>query len=87
MSEAYYFVSQHYDSLDPRLKLIPVAHIANERDGEFFRFVETTFINSGANIRLCKDEQDARAWFSSLYDRALYPTCFEGLKKALRKYL
>lgn len=85
ISEAFYVISQHYDSLDPRLKLVPVAHISSERDKKFFEFVETTFINRGANIRLCKDEQDARDWFSSLDDQALEPTCFDGFKEALQK--
>lgn len=84
MSDAFYWVSQHYDSLDPRLKLVPVAHISSERDEKFFEFVETTFINRGANIRLFKNEQDARVWLSSQDDCALEPTCFDGFKEAFQ---
>lgn len=84
MSDAYFWIDHYYDGLDLRLKRIPVAHIANDGDKEFFEFLETTFLNKGARLRLCNDEQDARAWLSSQDIQSSESTCFDGLKGALK---
>lgn len=60
--QAYNWITEFYDSVDPHLKWVPTAHLINTDDEEFFSFVETIFINRGANIRLFKDEGKAVEW-------------------------
>lgn len=63
--DAYYWITKYYDSVDPHLKWVPVAHLTNAEDETFFSFVETTFINRGAMVRLFKDEEKAIEWLES----------------------
>ena len=74
VSDAFYMVPRYYDTVDLRLKLVPVAHIPNKMDKSFFEFMETTFLNKGARLRLCKDEQDARAWLSRRHEELPEPS-------------
>lgn len=63
--DAYYWLAEHYDDLDPTLKFIPTAHVVDTKDEEFSRFVETTFLNRGASIRVFTEESAAIGWLES----------------------
>lgn len=63
--EAYYWVDKYYDSVDPHLKWIPAAYLINQDDEAIFRFLETTFRNRTANVRLFMEEAAAISWLVS----------------------
>lgn len=63
--DAYYWLAEHYDGLDATLKFIPTAHVVDPKDEEFARFVETTFLNRGASIRVFTQERAAIEWLES----------------------
>lgn len=65
VADAYNWIPNHYDTIDPLLKIVPVANIPGEKNLELFSFVETTFLNKGAQIRLCENERDSKAWLNS----------------------
>lgn len=65
ITDAYNWIPSHYDTIDPLLKIVPVASIPGEKNIDLFSFVETTFLNKGAQIKLCEDERDSIAWLNS----------------------
>ena len=65
IAEAYYWFSNHYDSVDSELKFIPSVYIANENDFEFFNFFELTCNNRGIPIKVFLDEETASKWLNN----------------------
>lgn len=64
-SDAYHWIPKHYDEINLQLKLVPVAFIPGENNEKMFSFLETTFFNKGAKVRLCKNKNDAKTWIMS----------------------
>jgi hypothetical protein len=65
ITEAYYLYSTHYDSIDNKLRRIPIAYIANKEDWDFFSFFECTCFNRGIPIRVFQEEYEALKWLNS----------------------
>jgi len=65
ITEAYYWFSAHYDSINSKLKFIPSAYIAKKQDRDFFRFFETTSNNKSIPIKMFFDEKPALEWIES----------------------
>lgn len=61
----YNWVEDNYDRVDPSLKFIPTAHLANEEDMKTFRMLETFWRNKGAEVKLFSEEEDAIKWLDS----------------------
>lgn len=62
ITEAYYWFSTHYDSINSKLRYIPSAYIANKEDRDFYSFFETTSNNKGIQIKMFLDEKLAFEW-------------------------
>jgi len=65
ITEAYYWFSTHYDSINNKLRFIPSAYIANKEDRDFYSFFETTSNNKGIPIKMFLDEKPALEWLES----------------------
>jgi len=66
IAEAYYWFSNHYDSVDSELRLIPSVYIPNKDDFEFFNFFELTCNNRGIPIKVFLDEEAASKWLKNI---------------------
>jgi len=64
VADAYYWIPNYYDVIDPLIKIVPVANIPGEKNFDLFSFLETAFINKGAQIRLCSNERDSIDWLN-----------------------
>lgn len=62
ITEAYYWFSDYYDSIDKNLSDIPVAIISNVADKYFFDFVENRYTNIGIQIKVFTEEECALQW-------------------------
>ncbi|MEI8087270.1 MAG: hypothetical protein WCG93_13760 [Paludibacter sp.] len=62
ITEAYYWFSDYYDSVDLKLRQIRAAIISNENDMDFFSFLETTCTNNNIPIKIFLDEEMALKW-------------------------
>ena len=62
ITEAYYWFSDYYDSVDLKLRQIQAAIISNENDMVFFSFLETTCTNNCISIKIFSDEEMALKW-------------------------
>jgi hypothetical protein len=62
ISEAYYWFANYYDVVNYNFRRIPTAHITNEVDADFFKFVQATCQNNGIPIRLFKELEPAKHW-------------------------
>ena len=65
ITEAYYWFSTHYDSINSKLSYIPSAYLANKKDWDFYSFFETTSNNKGIPIKMFLDEKSALEWLES----------------------
>lgn len=65
ITEAYYWFSTHYDSINSKLRYIPSAYIVNKEDRDFYSFFETTSNNKGIPIKMFLDEKPALEWLES----------------------
>ena len=62
IGDAYFWFSNHYDSIDSGLRYIPTVYLANKDDFEFFSFFELTCNNQGIPIKVFQDEKEASKW-------------------------
>lgn len=60
--QAHCWPDDHYIGIDPTIKHIKTAYVVNDRDMEFWSFVETSFMNKGFNIKIFQEEKDAIEW-------------------------
>lgn len=67
ITESYFLFSNYYDNVDRRLRYIPTAHITNNENEDFFKFVETTSYNNGILIKMFKKREEVVKWFE-LFD-------------------
>lgn len=65
-AEAFYVLDKHYNPIDPALKYVRTAYVVAEKDIEFFTFLEVSWVNRGARIRVFEGEQGALGWLESL---------------------
>jgi hypothetical protein len=63
--QAYLWFSNNYDKTDTRFRYIPTVHIPNEKDIDFFRFVQVAWTNSGVCMRMYTDMDEAIEWILS----------------------
>jgi hypothetical protein len=62
ITDAYYWVSTHFDIVDTKLKMIKSAYLVNKVDWEFYLFFETTSSNHGMQIKVFQDEDTLLSW-------------------------
>jgi len=65
LPETYEWIPDYYDRIDRHLKFVRTAHLANEEDDIFFRFLEDTFRNRGSDLRMFRDVRSAVEWLES----------------------
>ena len=63
IANAYYWFLDYYDNVDMKFRYIQTAHLSNEQNEAFFKFVETTCNNKGILIRMFKEKKEALLWF------------------------
>jgi len=63
-SEAFYWLDRHYNTIDPTLKQIRTAHLASPENLEFLQFLELSWSNRGARVRVFEDEDEAVRWLA-----------------------
>jgi hypothetical protein len=61
-SDVYYWFTKYYENIDNKFKYIPTAHITNEKNEDFFRFIETSWSNIGIIVKMFKSEKMAINW-------------------------
>lgn len=62
MGEAYFWFATHLDKINTLFRRIPTALIANDKNEDFFHFVETTWTNNGIKTKMFKDLEPAVDW-------------------------
>lgn len=62
LGDAYFGIQDLYSIKNLDIKKIPTAHIPNEKDIEFFKFVETVAINRFVNVKMCRSIPEAKYW-------------------------
>jgi len=62
MGEAYFWFANHLDKINLLFRRIPTAHIANDKNENFFHFVEITWNNNGIITKMFKDLEEASNW-------------------------
>jgi len=65
-ADAFYFLARHYNPVDPSIKYIRTAHLVAEKDRDFFMFLEVSWVNRGALLRVFEDEREAIGWLEGL---------------------
>ncbi|MEI7504413.1 MAG: hypothetical protein WCJ61_14130 [Paludibacter sp.] len=65
ITDAYYWVSTHFDTVDTKLKLIKSAYLVNKDDWEFYSFFETTSNNHGMQIKVFQEEDTLLNWLEN----------------------
>lgn len=65
LAEAYQWIPDYYDRIDRQLKFVRTAHLTGNEDEIFFMFLEDTFRNRGANLRVFTDANRAVKWLES----------------------
>jgi hypothetical protein len=62
LGEAYFWFSDHLDKVNISFRRIPIAHIANNLNEPFFRFVEVAWTNRGIRTKMFKEVKSALEW-------------------------
>ena len=60
LAVAYFWFDRKYKVVNENFKFIPTVYLINTEQDKFFNFVQTICQNQGINIKIFKDEQDAR---------------------------
>lgn len=64
--QGHNWFADFYDNIDKNIKYVPTAHITNDEEESYFKFIETSWSNKGASIKLFKDIEAAVKWLDSL---------------------
>jgi len=62
LGEAYFWFSEHLGKSNTPSMRIPTAHIANDLNEAFFRFVEVAWTNRGSRTKMFKKVESALEW-------------------------
>jgi len=62
LGEAYFWFSDHLDKINTSFRRIPTAHIVDDLNEPFFRFVEVAWTNRGIRTKKFKDVKSALEW-------------------------
>ena len=62
LGEAYFWFSDHLDKINTSFRRIPTAHIVNDLNEPFFKFVELAWTNRGIRTKKFKDVKSALEW-------------------------
>jgi len=62
LGEAYFWFSDHLDKINTSFRQIPTAHVANDINETFFRFVEVAWTNRGSRTKMFKEVTSALEW-------------------------
>jgi hypothetical protein len=66
LGEAYFWFSDHLDKINTSFRRIPTAHIANDLNEPFFRFVEVAWTNRGSRTKMFREVERALEWLDQL---------------------
>jgi len=72
LGEAYFGFSDHLDKINTSFRRIPTAHIANDLNEAFFRFVEVAWTNRGSRTKMFKEVESALEWLDQLDKARVY---------------
>jgi hypothetical protein len=65
ITEAYYWVTTHFDKVDIKLKQIKSAYLVNKADWDFYSFFECTTNNHGLPIKAFQEDAEILNWLES----------------------
>ena len=66
IGDAYFWFSDHYDTINTKLRHIPTALLVNEKDKSSFDFFENTCYNKGIRIRIFRENKNALEWLNQI---------------------
>ncbi len=64
-ADACNWFENYYDPVDKTIRHIPSAHVVGEQNQDFFKFVETAWLNRGGIVKVFRDEKSALEWLLS----------------------
>ena len=65
VSEAFYWMSNHFDNVETKFKQMKSAYLVNKEDWEFYTFFEYTNTNNGFPIKAFREEALISSWLES----------------------
>ena len=72
LGEVYFWFSDHLGQFNTPSIRIPTAHIANDLNEAFFRFVEVAWTNRGSRTKMFKEVERALEWLDQLDKARVY---------------
>jgi hypothetical protein len=62
IGDAYFWFSDHYDTINSKLRYIKTAHLTNKIDKSDFDFFETSCFNKGISVKIFLETEKALEW-------------------------